>query len=237
MRGDSISIARADPKQLERPPWSALTTTHARFALSNDLARRYRPEVAPMAALRDVSDESLRALSVLMQSGDVIGLFGAEPVTEAPGFDVIAQKTVEQLVYDGRARLPAAEGYLQLISADVPEMMQLVELTRPGPFAARTIELGAYIGIRSGGRLVAMAGERMRFPGFTEISAVCTHPDYRRRGLSSQLVRILMGNILDRGETPFLHIFSENGAAAALYEHLGFARRRTLTVTVLRRPN
>jgi predicted GNAT family acetyltransferase len=124
---------------------------------------------------------------------------------------------------------------VNLTPADVPEMMELVELTKPGPFAARTITLGSYVGVRSGGHLVAMAGERMKFDGFTEISAVCTHPDHRGQGHSSLLVRTLVRNILDRGETPFLHIFSDNVRAASLYGRLGFARRRSLTVTVLAR--
>jgi predicted GNAT family acetyltransferase len=114
-------------------------------------------------------------------------------------------------------------------------MMHLVELTKPGPFAARTIALGSYIGIRDGGQLVAMAGERLRFDGFTEISGVCSHPDHRRRGYPSLLVSTLMRQILDRGDTPFLHIFNDNTTAAALYRKLGFSPRRSFTVTVLRR--
>jgi hypothetical protein len=110
-------------------------------------------------------------------------------------------------------------------------------LTKPGPFAARTIELGSYIGVRSGSHLVAMAGERMRFDGFTEISAVCTHPDHRGRGHARLLVRALMRDIVARGETPFLHIYSENAGAAALYRGLGFRYLRSLTVTVLKRPD
>jgi len=227
---------RADPKQLEYPPWSALTTTHARFALGNGMARRYPRDVALMAAVSEVSDRSLQALRALMQPGDVVGLFGVDPVAGTEVLDMIDNKPLAQMVYDGP--VPAEpEGWVRLTPADVPEMMQLVELTKPGPFAPRTIELGTYIGIRSDGRLVAMAGERMKFTGFTEISAVCAHPDYRRRGLSSQLVNVLVREILERGETPFLHIFSDNVAAGLLYERLGFSRRRTLTVTVLRRPN
>jgi predicted GNAT family acetyltransferase len=111
----------------------------------------------------------------------------------------------------------------------------LAELTKPGPFAQRTIVLGSYIGIRSGDQLVAMAGERMRFDGFTEISAVCTHPAHRGRGHAVLLVGTLMRSILARGKTPFLHIFSDNTSAAALYRKLGFTYRRSLTVTVLQR--
>lgn len=225
----------ADSKQLERPPWSALTTTHSCFALGNDLARRYQPDVAPMAAVREVSDECLRALSALMQPGDAVGLFEAKPVAGTKDLAVIARKTIEQMVYEGSTAMPVDDGHARLTPADVPEMMHLVELTKPGPFSARTIALGSYIGVRIGGRLVAMAGERMRFPGFTEISAVCAHPDHRRRGHSSLLVRTLMRNILDRGETPFLHIFSDNTGAASLYRQLAFSHQRSLTVTVLQR--
>jgi predicted GNAT family acetyltransferase len=114
-------------------------------------------------------------------------------------------------------------------------MMRLVDVTKPGPFAPRTIALGSYFGIRSAGALIAMAGERMKFDGFTEISAVCTHPDHRGRGHASLLTTTLMRQILERGETPFLHVHSDNTSAAALYQKLGFARRRSIGVTVLKR--
>jgi predicted GNAT family acetyltransferase len=144
---------------------------------------------------------------------------------------------VEQMVYEWTEAAPIIGKYVNLTPADVPEMMHLVELTKPGPFSARTIVLGSYIGIRNGGQLVAMAGERMRFDGFTEISAVCTHPDYRGRGHSSLLVGTLMRQILERSETPFLHVYSDNTRAAAFYNKLGFTHRRSIAVTVLRRLN
>jgi GNAT superfamily N-acetyltransferase len=225
----------ADPKQLERPPWSALTTTHAGFALGNDLARRYPRDIAPMAAIREVSQACLQALTALMNPGEAFGLFSAEPVAASGDLVAVALKTVEQMVHDGKGAPLITGEFVNLTPVDVPEMMQLVELTKPGPFSARTIVLGSYIGIRNGSQLVAMAGERMKFDGFTEISAVCTHPDHRGQGHSSLLVRTLVRNILDRGETPFLHIFSDNVRAAALYGRLGFSHRRSLTVTVLKR--
>lgn len=228
---------QVDPKALEQPPWSALTTTHAAFAIGNDLARRYRPQFAPMAGVRDVSDSCLQALAALMRPGDVVGLFGAEPVTAGGDLAVVDIKTVEQLVYLRRVAPPAAGEPARLGEADVQAMMRLAALTKPGPFAARTIALGSYIGIRSPDGLAAMAGERMRFGGLTEISAVCTHPDHRGRGYASVLVLALMRAILARGETPFLHVFSDNVAAAALYEKLGFTRRRSLTVSILQRPD
>lgn len=228
---------RFEPNPLEQPPWSALTTTHAAFSFGNDLARRYRPEFAPMAGVREVSGRCLEALHALMQPGEVVGLFAAEPVAAGNGLDVIDRKSVEQMVYlRNELELPAGAP-VPLGVADAPAMLELAELTHPGPFARRTVELGAYIGLRDGGgRLIAMAGERMKFDGFTEISAVCTLPDHRGRGYARLLVLALMRNILARGETAFLHVFSDNVAAAALYEKLGFMHQRSIAVTVLKRP-
>jgi predicted GNAT family acetyltransferase len=114
-------------------------------------------------------------------------------------------------------------------------MMALVEMAQPGPFAAGTYRLGTYLGIRVDGRLAAMAGERMRLDGYTEISAVCTHPDFRGRGYPSELIGALSNAILDRGELPFLHVFDDNLAASALYRKLGFTLRETIELTVLHR--
>jgi ribosomal protein S18 acetylase RimI-like enzyme len=225
----------ADSKQLEQPPWSALTTTHAAFALGNALARRYPPDIAPMAGIRDVSSACLDALAALMKPDDVVGLFSTEPVPANGDLVVVGHKMIEQMVYE-RGEIAATTGeHVKLTLADVSEMEKLVELTKPGPFAPRTIVLGTYIGIRDAGQLVAMAGERMRCDGFTEISAVCTHPEHRGRGHALFLVSTLMQGIVARGETPFLHIFSDNASAAALYRKLGFVYRRSLTVTVLKR--
>jgi len=231
------TLLRGDARLLERPVWSALTTAHAGFARGNDLARRYSPDVAPMCSVSEISEACLQALAVLMAPGDIVGLFSAEPVAAGGGLAALAQKFVEQMVYQ-RGEVPsvgATDAIVKLTPDDVPDMMRLVDVTKPGPFAPRTIALGCYIGIRSAGTLIAMAGERMKFDGFTEISAVCTHPDHRGRGHASLLTGTLMRQILERGETPFLHIYSDNTIAAALYERLGFARRRSIGVTVLKR--
>lgn len=224
-----------DPAQLKRPTWSALTTRHAGIALDNGLARRYPPDVSPMSAVREVSDASLRDLAGLLPPGDIVGVFSAEPVGSTRDLCVVMHKFVDQMVYEASEGTPVASEVDELAPADVPEMMHLADLTKPGPFAPRTIELGPYIGIRDGGRLVAMAGERLRFDGYTEISAVCSHPDHRGRGYSTLLVNTLMRQILDRGDIPFLHVFDDNTKAIALYRKLGFAKRCSFTVTVLKR--
>jgi predicted GNAT family acetyltransferase len=226
-----------DPRLLERPPWSALTTMHSDFALGSDLARRYPATIAPMAGVREISNASLSALAALMSPGDVVGLFGPEPVSEAGDLLVVAHKHIDQMTCDRQDKSPHTGHITELTPADVPDMLHLVELTKPGSFSAGAIVPGSYLGIRYAGKLIAMAGERMRFDGFTEISAVCTHPGFRGCGYASSLVRALVRQIIARGETPLLHLYSDNAIAAALYTKLGFALQRRLVVTVLRRAN
>jgi predicted GNAT family acetyltransferase len=115
-------------------------------------------------------------------------------------------------------------------------MLDLVERTKPGPFQPRTIELGAYLGIRRGGALVAMAGERLHPPGWTEISAFCTDPLYRGQGMATRLVRALAAGIRARNETPFLHAAATNTSAIRLYESLGFELRQRTEFVAVRVP-
>ncbi len=149
----------------------------------------------------------------------------AEPA--APGLvEPAARRCVE----------PAAPGFVELSAADVPEMLDLARRTRPGPFAPRTIELGRYLGVRRSGRLAAMAGERMRPPGHTEISSVCTDPGFRGQGLAALLVTALATAVRARGETPFLHVAEFNTGAIRVYERLGFQPSRTVVFAALTAP-
>jgi predicted GNAT family acetyltransferase len=123
---------------------------------------------------------------------------------------------------------------MPLGDGDAAEMQALAELTQPGPFYARTHTLGDFVGVREKGRLIAMAGERLRVPGFTEISAVCTHPDARGRGLAAKLMRVVAARIVARGEALFLHVYPHNKAAIAVYQRLGFRHRADVQLTVFR---
>jgi len=118
---------------------------------------------------------------------------------------------------------------------DSPEMVELAHLTKPGPFGTRTHELGTYLGIRREGKLVAMAGERLKVPGYTEVSAVCTHPAHTGKGYARVLMMQVMEGIRRRGEIPFLHVRQDNTRAVELYERLGFRTRRVVYFTVLKR--
>jgi len=229
---------------LDNVIWQALTTRDAQFAESFDEARRFVREVGPLGAFREHGPQGYASLAGLVGPEGTIGLFLDDPYDARAGWNFVAGAPLLQMVADNGITPPVRRDsgaeliipeIVELGPQDSKEMIELTALTKPGPFGNRTHELGTYLGIRWKEKLVAMAGERMRFPGFTEISAVCTHPDHRHRGYSSGLVHALIRGILDRGDTPFLHIYSDNSAAGSLYEHLGFSHRRTLTVTVLKR--
>ncbi|WP_412078561.1 GNAT family N-acetyltransferase [Streptomyces xanthophaeus] len=218
---------------LDNPAWAALTGPHRGFAQVGPagLAARYPGDTAPLAALADPADPLAWAeLATLAEPGELLLVTGL--VTPPAGWETVVSVPGVQL--DGRAvRAEASAEAVRLGPEDVPEMLELVELTRPGPFRVRTVELGTYLGIRHEGRLVAMAGERMRPAGWSEISAVCTHPEHRGRGLGGLLTRAVAAEARERGDSPFLHAAAENTGAVRLYESMGFTvRRRTFFLGV-----
>ncbi|MGA7810184.1 GNAT family N-acetyltransferase [Bradyrhizobium sp.] len=218
---------------LDHPIWTALTTRQHALAEGGVLARRYPPAIAPFAAMSEMSLEHFAALGALMSPSDIAALFTPDIVTAPDAFKVVLAETVEQMLgTPAETALPGIES-VTLGAADVPAMMALTELTRPGPFSARTHELGTFLGIRIDGRLVAMAGERMRPANYTEITAVCVHLDYRGRGYAQHLLGAVGRQIVARGAIPFLHVFSSNSSAIALYRRQGMEIRRRLYVTAL----
>jgi predicted GNAT family acetyltransferase len=220
---------------LDNMVWNALAGPQAQLGTSNGKARKFDPDIAIFAAVERPT-ESLDGLAGIIASGAQAGLVATAPVPVPPEFEQMAQGEVVQLTADRFAPI-AAEGviYRDLTKADVPRMIDLVTLTRPGPFGPRTIEMGHYIGVFDGDRLIAMTGERLRLDGFGEVSAVCTHPDHQGRGLAKALVSVIGSEIVARGDVPFLQAYVSNAAALATYTRLGFAPRRNLTFTTLRR--
>jgi ribosomal protein S18 acetylase RimI-like enzyme len=210
---------------LDNVIWRALTTRQAEFAQKADQARRFIPEIGPLAGLPEPSDAAFKSLAELAGDG-VIAIFTPVPFGPRAGWKVVAGAPLTQLVWEEEAETaPAKAEVLKLGDADSDDMQGLTALTRPGPFGPRTHHLGSYFGIRENGRLVAMAGERMRVPGYTEVSAVCTHPDYLGRGYAATLMSKVMEGIRARGETPFLHSRADNDRAIGVYERLGFRPR------------
>lgn len=221
---------------LDRPVWNALRSRHAPFALGSPAALRYPPEVAAFMALRDESPEAEAALAELLPPGALGAFVEVDPHRPSDTrFECVASRPIDQMLGGPIAADPGPREPLDLGPADVPEMMALVELTQPGPFAPRTLEMGHYLGFREGGRLVAMAGERMCLDGYTEVSAICTHPEHQGRGLARSLIIRLVREISARNERPFLHVKDENLGAIALYRKLGFEFRTRVHYTILRR--
>ena len=220
---------------LDHPIWTALTTTQRALAEGDARARRYPIEVTPFADMPDLSAENFAALAALMSPTDIAVLFTLEAVKAPAEFKVTLADTGEQLI--GTPIETPANGVdiVTLGIDDVPAMIELTTLTKPGPFYARTHELGTFLGIRVDGQLVAMAGERMKPAQYTEMTAVCVHPAHRGRGYGQMLLSAISRGIVSRGEIPFLHVFTSNHSAIALYRRQGMEIRRRLHVTVLKK--
>jgi ribosomal protein S18 acetylase RimI-like enzyme len=221
---------------LDHPTWAALNGAHARFAEWQGRVVRYQTDVAPFLAIPPEPDDEPKMwndVAALAGPGAVVVVPGVG--TSLPDWELIERTPGVQMVGEDVAGEPDAEA-VRLTEADVPEMLALVERTRPGPFRPRTIQLGTYLGIRREGALVAMAGERLHPPGFTEISAVCTDASVRGQGLATRLVLAIAAGIRARGETPFLHAAGANTNAIRLYENLGFRLRQRPNFTALRVP-
>lgn len=228
----------ADEALLDNPIWNALRTEHQAYAQIVGAARRYEPAVGPLSGTPDQSHESYDALRPLAGPGGLLGLFLPDPPVPPAGWSLFRGGVLTQMI----CRSPKIAEFnnqqnsavlRRLGAADVPAMIELATLTEPGPFRERTIELGNFYGIFEGARLLAMAGQRMRVPGFVEVSAVCTLPDARGRGYAGALMSRVMRDIVDEGFTPFLHAFADN-PAVSLYVKLGFVQRRTFQLAVIK---
>jgi predicted GNAT family acetyltransferase len=221
---------------LDRPIWSALSTRHLHLSLGGALARRYAKDVNVFASACDDGPAALGALAELVPPGESVYVLQVPDIVVPAGLSLVKAGRGVQMVATGRAPAGApAEDLVKLTDADAPEMLALATLTEPGPFLARTHTMGRFLGIRIDGRLAAMAGERFRFPGYTEVSGVCTHPDFRHLGLARRLSTAVAAHIESRGERPFLHAWITNRPAISLYQSLGFEIRAEVDVKVLRR--
>ena len=215
--------------------WHTLTGPHAQYASGAGGARRYARGFSPILGFADPRQPDFAALAPYCEAGEHFycdGWTGTAP----DGWRIEAESSMFRMVWN--VSLPSADAAPEAIPLGpqhAAQALELATLCRPGPFGPRTIELGEYFGYFDGARLVAMAGERMHVAGLREISGVCTHPDYQGRGLARQLMQKLVHRQMARCETPFLHVFSDNESAIALYRRQGMEIRRRLHVTVLGR--
>ena len=217
---------------LDNPVHRALTTVHARFAQRAGRALRYPAEMTPFFALPDdplPADWDAAAELLGAEGGGALVLpDGGLP----PSWRLFRAHPCLQMLGPTGGGAPDPEA-VTLGPGDVPEMLDLVARTEPGPFGPRTIELGNYLGIRRDGALVAMAGERMHPAGYTEVSAVCTDPNHRGAGFAARLMGAVIAGITARGEQSFLHVMTTNASAIRVYERLGFNVRRELAIAAV----
>jgi ribosomal protein S18 acetylase RimI-like enzyme len=221
---------------LDNVIWQALNTSQAHLGKRHKQAGKFFKDVNLLGGFAAPTPENYELMSALLDPGERVGLFLEQPAQPPPGWRiVVALPLLEMVCEDGGVPPQGEKGSLiaPLTEADVPEMLALTRLTKPGPFAQRTREMGDYFGIRVNGELVAMTGERLRIPGYTEVSAVCTHPDHLGRGYATMLITLLIERIRSRGEKPFLHVRGDNQRAIALYERLGFRKRPPLHYAIV----
>jgi predicted GNAT family acetyltransferase len=230
-----MSSAAAE-RQLDDPVWSCLTTRHMHFASGAARARRYVASVSPIAALSGTDPAHVADLEALVEVGGDVALIGPSAPSLPANWQTLYASQLSQMIRRDRSPLPEGDfDVTALGKADVQEILELVEVTKPGPFRLRTIELGTYIGIRERGRLLAMAGERMWIGDWREVSAVCSHPDVQGRGLARALVGRVVNRMLRAGQTPILHVDNPNRRAIDMYRTLGFVVRTELPLLYAKR--
>lgn len=218
---------------LDRPIYAALSTRQSAFALGAPPALRFRATVEPFIAAADDSPAALAALAGLCAPGEELVLLQATATPLPPTLVQVSRRAAVQMIANEAPSAGPPAGARELGEADAPDMQALAELTAPGPFRAETWRLGGFWGLREHGRLIAMAGERLRLPGWTELSGVCTHPDARGRGLARALSAWKAHDIARRGEGVFLHAYADNDGAIALYRALGFVVRSAMVAQVV----
>lgn len=233
-----MSLDSTTEQALDNLAWHALTGPHAPFAQGDGPALRYRRSMAVFCATERLDGDGWSALADLVGPGRAVVLFQPDIGPIPDGFDEIFRSSTWQMVADGPlAARPVAGGPVEIVELgadDADDMVELTGLTEPGPFFAETYRLGTYLGVRQDGRLVAMAGERLRTDTVAEISAVCTHPDARRRGLGGLLTMAMADVIRERGQLAMLHVAKTNAPAIPLYEALGFRIRRDVEAVAAR---
>jgi len=235
MREATTGQKESGSHPLDNAVWNALTGEQHRFALGDERARRFPPALAPFAGMADRSVAAFDALRGLLDAHGPASLVTPDEIPTPAGFSVVWRAMLHQMVWQGTLDDVNHLDAVPLTEADVPEMLELIAATEPGPFGPRTVEFGGYLGVRRQGRLVAMAGQRLRAGGHVEISAVCVDAAFRGQGLAAGLIRSLIATIRAHGETPFLHVLSTNHVAIERYLTLGFVMRRDMHLLVLGR--
>lgn len=221
---------------LDNPAWNALCTGNKIFAGGNDIAKYFPKEVSPFVGIPEVSAGNFNLLYDIIPFESHFIFIAPHDIVIPEQWEIVHYLKCLQMVFEGEVPADFAdEDLLSLTEQHVPQMLELTQLTNPGPFIERTIEFGHYRGIFDGDKLVAMAGQRLNPTPYAEISAVCTHPNYLGRGYAGKLLLNQAKRIKAASEIPFLHVKSENERAIKVYEKLGFVTRKEMSFYVLRK--
>jgi len=221
---------------LDNPVWSALTTGNQSLALGNHQAKYYKPLVSLFVAVAQNTCAHFEALREIIPHDQTVALFTTEPNLDASPWMIVNRVDGCQMVFEGPTPEPQDEvERVRLTEKDIPRMLELTQLSPPGPFLTQTIEFGGYEGIFAGERLIAMAGRRFDNGSHVEISAVCTHPDYTGRGYARQLIDSQIRQLRAVGKIPYLHVRADNTRARDIYEGMGFVNRTEMIIYVLKK--
>lgn len=223
----------SENKLLANPVWEALTGRQSEHAIMGENVARYKPDTFFFSGIPDGTNEDMERLSELFKQGEMVGLMGFDVEAE-PLFKRLGGVKAYQMIADELPEYPEVD-FVELTREDIPQMAELVKLTEPGPFAPNLLEIGRYIGVKTDGNLVAMAGERIKVDGYVEVSIVCTHPDHRRKGYARGLSGEVMRKIFEDGDKPFLNVAEYNTSAFELYKSLGFRVNREYPLAVYMR--
>jgi ribosomal protein S18 acetylase RimI-like enzyme len=221
---------------LDNPIWFALNSVNTHLGRGSDSVKLFNTDVAPFAGLVAYTPGNFQQLFKLVQPDQVVVLFYPKEDLDPAPFNVVAKVAGYQMVFEGKEpEAVPGDDPVHLTEKDVEEMLSLTKLTQPGPFARRTIDFGGYTGIFRDQQLAAMCGQRLQVQGYTEISAVCTHPDSAGKGLARKVLNELIRNIIASGNIPYLHVRADNTRAIKLYQHLGFVIRTEMYFHVIKR--
>ncbi len=219
---------------LDNPIWHALNTSNKAFACGSEHVKYIKRDVGFFAGLKTNQKEDLIELNTLLPSKSFIILFTPAELSIPNVWRIKLQKPLLQMVFK-QNQAPAIDRLeLKVLEdKDIPAMLALTALTNPGPFLNRTIDFGNYEGVFHGDQLVAMTGQRLQPDPYTEVSAVCTHPNHLGKGYAAELVSSQIRKIKDAARIPFLHLYEDNIPALKLYEKLGFKTRKKMLVYAL----
>jgi ribosomal protein S18 acetylase RimI-like enzyme len=219
---------------LDNPVWESLNSHHAALARKMSNAARYPPDIAPFAGVKSLDDQSATQLADLVDEGESVLFVGPVPPLSSM-WSTEPVVFIAQLTCESHLKVNDGPRITQLSQEHLADMLALTALVYPHYFRPRTIEMGRYFGIYDGNKLAAMAGERMRFGDYQELSAICTHPDYTGRGFAQRLTASLTNDILDSSRAPFLHVSYQNTRAKSLYERMGYRFRADIPLVAAKK--